>query len=298
MYIKQLECFTILAETLNFSVTAERLFTTQPAVSHMIKTLEDELGFKLFTRTNRSVVLTPAGELFQGDCREIITHLNVAQERARNCSRQFLSTITVGYEGNPAENRYMPEILTAFQLHRPHTQVYLKTAENALRLKTFSEGRLDIIFLVNTPTRQLKNYDFFPLFEGRFMCVMNPGHPLADRELITSNDIRGENMIFLEPMKCPIEMSSLQAELHRQSPTSLIYYCDSAEISCIMIKAGVGIAIMPDFECPFDPGITTVPFDMDEILTYGVACHRVQKSADVREFVRTVMNVFDKHRVN
>ena len=60
----QLECFLAVADFLNFSRAAEHLRITQPAVSHQIKTLEDELGVTLFKRTSKNVRLTHEGHLF------------------------------------------------------------------------------------------------------------------------------------------------------------------------------------------------------------------------------------------
>lgn len=54
----QLECFLMVADCLNFTKAAESLKITQPAVSHQIRALEDELGVKLFIRTNKRVSLT------------------------------------------------------------------------------------------------------------------------------------------------------------------------------------------------------------------------------------------------
>ena len=58
MNTTQLECFLAVSDTLNFSRAAERLRLTQPAVSHQINALEDELGVKLFQRSSKSVRLT------------------------------------------------------------------------------------------------------------------------------------------------------------------------------------------------------------------------------------------------
>ena len=68
----QLECFMEVANFLNFSRAAERLQITQPAVSHQISSLEDELGTKLFFRTSKSVRLTQAGHLFTQYANEIL----------------------------------------------------------------------------------------------------------------------------------------------------------------------------------------------------------------------------------
>ena len=61
MNTTQLECFVEVANYLNFSKAAQQLRLSQPAVSHQINTLEDELGVKLFHRTSKSVRLTQEG---------------------------------------------------------------------------------------------------------------------------------------------------------------------------------------------------------------------------------------------
>ena len=68
----QLECFLAVAEYLNFSRAAEFLKITQPAVSHQITSLEDELGIRLFVRTSKNVNLTEAGLMFMEDASSIL----------------------------------------------------------------------------------------------------------------------------------------------------------------------------------------------------------------------------------
>ena len=67
MTIYQLECFIAVAEELNFSAAAERLFTTQPAITYQINALEKETGLHLFERTTRRTKLTAAGQSFYLD---------------------------------------------------------------------------------------------------------------------------------------------------------------------------------------------------------------------------------------
>lgn len=77
----QLECFVSVAEHLNFSRASESLHVSQPAVSHQIQTLENELGVKLFKRTSKSVELTEEGMLFLADARYILKTAFDAKER-------------------------------------------------------------------------------------------------------------------------------------------------------------------------------------------------------------------------
>ena len=77
----QLECFITVAEHLNFSRASEILKITQPAVSHQIRSLEEELGVKLFKRTSKNVSLTPEGIQFFPDAELILKTAFSAKER-------------------------------------------------------------------------------------------------------------------------------------------------------------------------------------------------------------------------
>ena len=83
MNTTQLECFMTVANFLNFSRAAEVLRITQPAVSHQINALENELGVKLFHRTSKSVRLTQAGYLFTQYADEILRISGLSKERLK-----------------------------------------------------------------------------------------------------------------------------------------------------------------------------------------------------------------------
>ena len=68
---RQIRCFLALYETLNFSAAARQLFLTQPTLSYQIRTLEEELGTPLFTRTTCRVEPTEAGQLFAAFAQKI-----------------------------------------------------------------------------------------------------------------------------------------------------------------------------------------------------------------------------------
>ena len=111
MNTTQLECFMEVANFLNFSRAAEHLRITQPAVSHQITALEDELGVKLFQRTSKSVRLTKEGYLFTQYAGEILklSRLSKARMKMFMMSRNRLDAMktALGSVGSTMEAWYM-----------------------------------------------------------------------------------------------------------------------------------------------------------------------------------------------
>ena len=87
MNTTQLESFMEVANCLNFSRAAQRLNITQPAVSHQISALENELGVKLFQRTSKSVRLTQEGYLFTQYAGEILKLSQNSMARMKESSQ-------------------------------------------------------------------------------------------------------------------------------------------------------------------------------------------------------------------
>ena len=97
MELRHLRYFVAVAEELHFRRAAERLYVAQPAVSEQVRKLEQELGVRLFDRTQRSVSLTIAGSAFLEEARSVLRQAEVAQEAARNASDRATMRLRVGY---------------------------------------------------------------------------------------------------------------------------------------------------------------------------------------------------------
>ena len=106
----QLTCFLTAAETLSFVKAAKQLNVTQPAITHQIRSLEDELNTQLFKRTTRSVEITQEGLIFLNDAKNVLNIITLAKKRFEEPvvdERQFFS---IGCHGNN-ELRLFPGIL-------------------------------------------------------------------------------------------------------------------------------------------------------------------------------------------
>ena len=112
----QLECFIAVAQHLNFSRASEELKITQPAVSHQIRTLEEELDVKLFKRTSKEVSLTPEGIQFLPDAELILKTALSAKERLGR--QEVMIPFEVGCH-NHMELRLLPDIFRALAAEFP-----------------------------------------------------------------------------------------------------------------------------------------------------------------------------------
>jgi DNA-binding transcriptional LysR family regulator len=119
MTIYQLECFIAVAEELNFSAAAERLFTTQPAITYQINALEKETGLHLFERTTRRTKLTAAGQSFYLDMVQMTSFGRQALKKAQDIQAADRSHLVVGLR-QLFDYGTFASILAEYHQHYPH----------------------------------------------------------------------------------------------------------------------------------------------------------------------------------
>lgn len=179
MTIYQLECFIAVAEELNFSAAAERLFTTQPAITYQINALEKETGLHLFERTTRRTKLTAAGQSFYLDMVQMTSFGRQALKKAQDIQEADRSRLTVGLR-QLFDYGTFSSILAEFQHQFPNACVDVVPQDNRRPLEQLRSGQLDIGFFYATEHSRDRDISFTPLFSLGYHVLMNPNSPLAD----------------------------------------------------------------------------------------------------------------------
>ena len=139
MTIYQLECFIAVAEELNFSAAAERLFTTQPAITYQINALEKETGLHLFERTTRRTKLTAAGQSFYLDMVQMTSFGRQALKKAQDIQDADRSHLTVGLR-QLFDYSTFSSILAEFQHQFPNACVDVVPQDNRRRWNSCAPG--------------------------------------------------------------------------------------------------------------------------------------------------------------
>lgn len=149
MNTRQIQYALLLSEMLNFSQVAEQLGLSQPALSKQIQSLEKELGVKLFDRNHSPLKLTPAGEYFVRNAKELL----YKEEQLRKVLQQYHNgengRLIIGV--TPFRSVYlMPELVKKIRSRYPGVQVTLQEVNSAQLRKDAVEGKFDFA-IVNLP---------------------------------------------------------------------------------------------------------------------------------------------------
>lgn len=138
--------FAAVADTLHFGRAAMALGIAQPPLSQQIRRLEESLGVRLFTRTNRRVELTDAGRVFRGEAQRILGDLRGAAAAAQMAGRGEAGVLKVAFAAS-VMFLALPRIIRDFRRRYPRVRLELREMPTALQLAALRTGEIDIGFL-------------------------------------------------------------------------------------------------------------------------------------------------------
>ena len=188
MEIRTLRYFLAVAREENMTRAAETLHVTQPTLSKAIKTLEDELGKKLFTRHSFSIKLTDEGILLRNRAEDLVS-------MADRIEKEFISLddITGGdlYFGlaESFQIRYLARAIHAFKQVYPGLRYHITSGDTEQVMEKLDKGLLDFVVLAETPNMGKYESLVFPKADV-WGLVMPENDPLAEKKAICADDLK------------------------------------------------------------------------------------------------------------
>ncbi|GAA2576513.1 LysR family transcriptional regulator [Actinomadura fulvescens] len=190
---RTLRYFVELADQLNFTRAAERLFVSQPSLSRRIRQLEADLRTPLFERTGREVLLTPAGEAFLPAARQLIADWQAAQRTARVVAAARSRILRVGFAASGA-GALGTRAYAEFMKRHPDVTVEPKRFDWGGEVTALHEGLVDVAF-VWLPARTAGLHIEVVRVERRW-AGLAAGHPLAGRDTVSIHDLAAEPIVW------------------------------------------------------------------------------------------------------
>ena len=201
MYNLQLETFIVVADMGSFNKAAEALYITPPAVTKQMNLLEKDLGLKLFIRTHRGLILTEAGKSLYKDAKYIIEYCKESVERAKRAMQEKDNVIRIGTSPmTPAAP--LIQLWSKVQKEYPDIKLqmvpYMNSLENAREILKNLGQNIDVVGGIFDETMlKLRQCAGLELSRQPLCCAVSLNHPLAQKDVLTIQDLHGENFLMM-----------------------------------------------------------------------------------------------------
>ena len=248
MEFRTLRYFVAVAEELHFRHAAERVQIAQPALSQQIRKLEDQLGVKLFSRTKRSVALTPSGEFFLQAARSIIRQTDAAVAGVRAGREGVIGHLDIGLINAVDFRGQVFSVLREFRARCPGVAVTLKVMTSVEQIRALHRGEIQVGF-VRLPIRD-RSVVLETMLKEELLVALPPGHRLAKRNAIRLAELANDPFVML-PRQAGFGLSDQCWRLCKQAGFSPTISQDASELQTMtgLVAAGFGVSLVPASGC-------------------------------------------------
>jgi DNA-binding transcriptional LysR family regulator len=243
MNLKRLQAFRAVIDAGSVTVAAQRLHSTQPAISRLISDLEQELGLKLFVRQRQRLVPTPEGMTFFREAERALAAVDHIVDIARDIRMLEGAHLRV-VAGMVAAFGIMPAATKALLSSHPKVHVSLEIKDVREIPDWVATGPFDV-GITRMPLEDPR-VECEPLVSGHCVIVLPANHRLARKRSVSLRDLTGERMI-----------QTSQGNIHRELvatafATAGVPYVGSVDTptgisACQFVANGLGLAIMDPF---------------------------------------------------
>ena len=254
MELRVLNYFLTAAREENITKAAQLLHVTQPTLSRQLMQLEEELGVKLFRRSNHSIVLTEDGVLLKRRAEELLSLADkTKQELAQE--KELSGVIAIG-SGEFQSVSILSKIIAEFHESHPLVQFEIYSGNSDNIRERIEQGNLDCGILMEPG--DLDKYDFIPMpVKEQWGMLVGEASPLAVKDGVRPSDLTG---IPLISTRRELMQNKINTWLGRAAgQTEIVASGNLTYNLAIMAKEGIGGVISLRLEQQYE-GLKFVPF--------------------------------------
>jgi DNA-binding transcriptional LysR family regulator len=289
MELRHVRYFVAVAEHGNFGRAAEALHTAQPSLSQQVRQLEREIGVPLFERTTRKLRLTPAGELFLAESRQLLAHVTASVERARAVASGERGHLSVTFVSGAMGAGALPHLMHDFQESHPDVALDVRPMPAITQIESLREGHVHIGFFSAGHSDEAFGEQF--LWRERLVLAVPESHPFAKKAKLRFSDLRDGRLLLYSRTSGSQLQNGIIAVLHdlRIEP-DIVYQGADAETIIGLVAAGRGMSLVPQSWNVFRfPGVAYRTIEPMRWIEPGMSMYWNAASASplVEEFVRS-----------
>lgn len=302
MEIFQLQCFIKVVALKSFSDAAYEVSISQSSLSKHISKLEDELGVRLFDRSKRSALLTPAGREFLLHARKLL------QDYGEMCNaiRQFTASShlrigTVDHMGRVGVTIPIASFLNRFP--NGHVSIEMRKSNTLQLMSQLSGKKIDMAFIAhivssitgtsNIDSCLLEPYRLHTLVKDEYHTIVNKNHRFAGRDRITWGDLASEKLLLLDNTYSLNGMIR-ESFRYKRLNLSVAFECDQVDTLLSMVEKDFGITILSSRIAESRYEVVSVsmeePIARNTVLVVPKELEKNHRNA--REFVGYILNYY------
>jgi DNA-binding transcriptional LysR family regulator len=288
MELHQLETFLAVAEERSFSKAAVRLHRTQPAISQVIRKLEESVGEMLFDRAARDGSLTAAGVLLRDYALRLL-----ALRREASSALGELKSLESGRLQLAANEYTCIYLLPAIDRYRrafPHIDVAVHRSlashiPDELNLRTFELGMLSF-------RPDPAHFRSIAVYADTLACIVGPAHPLAGAKRVTISQL-GDETFIAHNVASPLRKRVIEAFQRHRTPLNMAIELPTIEAIKRFVAMGNGVALVPHLTVAQElesGALVRIPVEDLETKRILRLVHRRQTTLSyaARAFLRTI----------
>ena len=248
MELRHLRYFVAVAEELNFTKAAQRMFTVQPSLSQQIKDLEQEVGVQLLIRSNRKVELTDEGRAFLKEALLSLEHAEKAIFDARQIAKINKDQLNIGFVP-VAEMKVFPYIMPNIRAHFPDIKIDFHSLTDSDQFKALRKGEIDIAF-----TRYLSDdeeFESMQVFQEPLTLIMPKDSLFAQQKHVSIKSFNQQDFVISDEDASP-QLHKIIQDFFKQSKLNVNVVQKSTNIllNVNLVGMGVGWSLVPAYVIP------------------------------------------------
>jgi len=244
MHIETLKVFRDLVDLQSFSLAAERNLITQSAVSQQIRTLEEKFKRRLLERVRgrREVKLTPAGEVFYRESKNVLAAYDQLQESLRGIVGKIGGTVKVACVYSVGLHE-MPAKVGEFMSKFPSARIDLEYSRPTKVLRDVMSGSVELgVMAFPEPRRGMTIRDMRP---NKLVLICQPDHKFAGKSTVKAKDLAGMDFVHFE-RDMPTRKATDKILKAKGVEVKKAAEFDNIETIKRAVEVGFGVAIVPE----------------------------------------------------
>lgn len=247
MEIRVLRYFLTVVREESISRAAEVLHITQPTLSRQLAQLEEDVGVKLFHRGARRIALTSEGTLLRRRAEEILSLVDRTEQELSCQEEQVEGRIAIG-GGELTAMQELPGIIASFRKQHPRVTFDLFTGNADLVKEQMEKGLIDVGVLLEPI--DMEKFDFIRLRgKERWVVLMRPDDPLAQKEGVTAEDLRDAPLVLPRRTNVQNELENWLGSTFQER--QVLFTSNFATNSALMVQSGLAYSLVIEGAVPF-----------------------------------------------